>query len=187
MNESASLLALPRAAVGQRRLPSLIWLVPVVAAVVGLWLVAHTWLEQGPAITIRFANAEGIDVGKTKIRYKNVEIGDVKAIAISKDRKAVVVSVQLSKDARDLLARDSTFFVVRPRISAGTVSGLSTLLSGPYIAVEPGSANEMSKEFVGLEVPPVNFFSASIVCTVSFLMTSGSDSFDSSIPAAALM
>jgi paraquat-inducible protein B len=155
MDDSGVCLALPSVTVRRRRLPSLIWLVPLIAAFAGLWLVAHTWLEQGPAITIRFANAEGIEVGKTKIRYKNVEIGNVKAISISTDRKAVVVSAQLSKDVRDLLSRDSKFFVVRPRISGGTVSGLSTILSGPYIALEPGSAKQMSDGFVGLEVPPV--------------------------------
>jgi len=127
MDDSRVSPALPATTVERRRLPSLIWLVPVIAAVVGLWLVAHTWLEQGPAITIRFANAEGIEAAKTKIRYKNVEIGTVKTISIAGDRKAVVVSAQLSKDARDLLARDSKFFVVRPRISGGTVSGLSTI------------------------------------------------------------
>jgi paraquat-inducible protein B len=154
MTEPAASPALPRAAVGRRRLPSLIWLVPVVAALAGLWLVAHTWLEQGPTITIRFSSAEGIEVGKTKIRYKAVDIGSVKAIAISDDRKGVVVSAQLSKDLWDLLSQDSKFFVVRPRISGGTVSGLSTLLSGAYIALEPGSANRTSTSFIGLENPP---------------------------------
>jgi paraquat-inducible protein B len=153
MNEAAPPPVLLTPAIGRRRLPSLIWLVPVIAAAVGLWLVAHTWLEQGPTITIRFANAEGIEAGKTKIRYKEVEIGNVKAIAISPDRKSVVVTAQLSKDSHDLLVQDSKFFVVRPRISGGTVSGLSTLLSGAYIAIEPGSASEASNDFVGLEVP----------------------------------
>jgi paraquat-inducible protein B len=153
MNRPASAPALPAPAIGRRRLPSLIWLVPVVAAAVGLWLVVHTWLEQGPTIAIRFASAEGIEAGKTKVRYKEVEIGLVKAIAISTDRKSVVVTAQLRNDVRDLLARDSKFFVVRPRISGGSVSGLSTLLSGAYIAIEPGSAGELSKDFIGLEVP----------------------------------
>jgi paraquat-inducible protein B len=155
MNRPASAPALLGPAVGPRRLPSLIWLVPVIAAAVGLWLVVHTWLEQGPTITIRFASAEGIEASKTKIRYKEVEIGLVKAIAISPDRKSVVVTAQLSRDARDLRGRDSKFFVVRPRISAGTVSGLSTLLSGAYIALEPGTDKEISNEFIGLDVPPV--------------------------------
>jgi paraquat-inducible protein B len=140
--------------VGRRRFPSLIWLVPVVAALAGLWLIAHTWLEQGPTITIRFSTAEGIEVGKTKIRYKEVDIGSVKAISISDDRKGVVVSAQVGKDLWDLLAQDSKFFVVRPRISGGSVSGLSTLLSGAYIAIEPGSDNRTSTSFIGLEKPP---------------------------------
>jgi len=140
MTDPAAAPKLPTAAVGRRSLPSLIWLIPVVAAAVGLWLVAHTWLAQGPIITIRFSSADGIEVGKTKIRYKSVDIGDVKAIEISEDRKAVVVSAQVAKSAWDLLSRDSKFFVVRPRISGGTVSGLSTLLSGAYIAIEPGTS-----------------------------------------------
>jgi paraquat-inducible protein B len=152
MTDPAPLL--PAAVIERRRLPSVIWLVPFVAACVGLWLVAHTWFEQGPAITIRFSSAEGIEIGKTRIRYKAVDIGEVKAISISNDRKAVVVSAQLAKDARDLLMQDSKFFVVRPRISGGTVSGLSTLLSGPYIAIEPGSSKEASNSFIGLEQPP---------------------------------
>jgi len=155
MNEAAPTPVLLTPAIGRQRLPSVIWLVPMIAAAVGLWLVVHTWLEQGPTVTIRFASAEGIEAGKSKIRYKEVEIGNVKAIAISPDRKSVVVTAQLSKDARDLLTRDSKFFVVRPRISGGTVSGLSTLLSGAYIAIEPGSASGPSKDFIGLEVPPV--------------------------------
>jgi len=155
MNEAAPTPGLLTAVVGRQRLPSVIWLIPVIAAAVGLWLVVHTWLEQGPTITIRFASAEGIEAGKTKIRYKEVEIGNVGAIAISPDRKSVVVTAQLSNDARDLLTRDSKFFVVRPRISGGMVSGLSTLLSGAYIAIEPGSADEPSKDFAGLEVPLV--------------------------------
>jgi paraquat-inducible protein B len=146
---------LPSLTVQARRLPSLVWLIPMVAAVIGLWLVANTWLEQGPTISIRFATAEGIEPGKTKIRYKEVDIGDVKAIALSDDRKAAVITAQLIKSARDLLADDSKFFVVRPRISGGTVSGLGTLLSGAYIGLDPGSSKETSKTFVGLEKPPL--------------------------------
>jgi paraquat-inducible protein B len=154
MTDPSAAPELPTAAVARRRLPSLIWLIPVVAAGVGLWLVAHTWLEQGPSITIRFSSADGIEVGKTKIRYKAVDICDVKAIEISDDRKAAVVSAQVAKSAWDLLSRDSKFFVVRPRISGGTVSGLSTLLSGAYIAIDPGSSAELSVNFIGLENPP---------------------------------
>jgi len=133
----------------------MIWLVPLTAALIGLWLVAYNWYQQGPVITIRFATAEGIELAKTKIRYKEVDIGDVKAISLSDDRKSVLVSAQLVRSARDLLASDSRFFVVRPRISGGTVSGLGTLLSGAYIGIDPGTSTETSKVFIGLETPPI--------------------------------
>lgn len=155
MDEPSSLGGLPAPSVVRRRLPSLIWFVPAIAAAVGLWLVVHAWLQQGPEITIRFASAGGVEAGKTKIRYKEVDIGMVQAVAISDDRKGVRISAQLNKQVRDLLAADSKFFIVRPRIAGGTVSGLSTLFSGPYIAIEPGAAPETSESFVGLESPPV--------------------------------
>jgi paraquat-inducible protein B len=155
MPESAAPPELPSLAVHGRRFPSLVWAVPIVAALIGLWLVVNTWLEQGTTIAIRFVTAEGIEAGKTKIRYKEVDVGDVKAIALSDDRKSAVISAQVIKSARDLLVEDSKFFVVRPRISGGTVSGLGTLLSGVYIGIDPGSSKETSKTFVGLESPPV--------------------------------
>jgi len=139
----------------RRRVPSLIWLVPIVAAAIGIWMVVHAWLGQGPVITIRFRSAEGIDAGKTKIRYKEVEIGELKALTLSEDRKSIVATAQIGKNAQDLLRRDAKFFVIRPRISGGTVSGLSTLLSGAYIALEPGAAAETARSFTGLEKPPV--------------------------------
>lgn len=145
----------PELAVRARRLPSMIWLIPLVAALIGLWLVAYDWIEQGPMITIEFATAEGIELGKTRIRYKEVDIGEVKAIALTDDRKGVLVSAQLIKSARDLLASDSRFYVVRPRIAGGTVSGLNTLLSGAYIGIDPGTSKETSKTFVGLDQPPI--------------------------------
>jgi paraquat-inducible protein B len=152
---SAPAPAQPELAVRARRLPSMIWVVPIVAALIGLWLVAYDWIGQGPIITIEFATAEGIELGKTKIRYKEVDIGDVKSIVLTDDRKGVLVSAQLIKSARDLLASDSRFFVVRPRITGGTVSGLGTLLSGAYIGIDPGTSKETSKNFVGLDQPPI--------------------------------
>lgn len=154
MNEHA-VHDLPEPSVARRRLPSLIWVVPAIAASIGLWLVVHAWLQQGPQVKIRFASAGGVEAGKTTVRYKEVDIGTVQAVVISEDRKAVIVSAQLSKQARDLLTQDAKFFIVRPRIAGGAVSGLSTLLSGPYISVEPGASTEVVDSFVGLEAPPV--------------------------------
>src|ERR1700690_4103849 len=117
MDEPSSLGGLPAASWMPRRLPSLIWLVPAIAAAVGLWLVVHAWLQQGPEIKIRFASAEGVEAGTTKIRYKEVDIGMVQAVTISDDRKGAIILAQLSKQVRDLLAADSKFFIVRPRIA----------------------------------------------------------------------
>jgi paraquat-inducible protein B len=133
----------------------LVWIVPIVAALIGGWLVVHNILNEGPTLQLHFKDAEGIEPGKTKIRYKNVDIGEVKTVAVAKDRKQVVVTAQLVKDAQDYLVRDTRFWVVRPRIAAGSVSGLGTLLSGAYIGVDIGRSTESERDFVGLEIPPI--------------------------------
>ncbi len=143
------------AAVPPRRHLPLVWLVPALAALIGLWLVVHNLINEGPTVQLHFKDAEGIEPGKTKIRYKNVDIGEVKSVAVAKDRKQVVVTAQLVKAAEDYLVRDTRFWVVRPRIAAGSVSGLGTLLSGAYIGVDVGTATESVRDFVGLEVPPI--------------------------------
>src|SRR5450830_139527 len=139
----------------RKRLPSVVWMVPVIAALIGLWLVIHSITSQGPVMTITFKSAEGLEVGKTKLRYKDVDVGQVKAITLSTDRKNVLVTAQLIKSAADILASDTRFFVVRPRISGGSVSGLSTLLSGAYISVDVGVATDSTDQFTGLESPPL--------------------------------
>ncbi len=139
----------------RRRLPSFVWAVPIIAALIGIWLVVHSITSQGPVITISFKSAEGLEAGKTKLRYKDVDVGHVTAITLSSDRKRVLVSAQLIKSASDILATDTRFFVVKPRISGGSVSGLSTLLSGNYISVDVGVAEATTDEFVGLEEPPL--------------------------------
>jgi paraquat-inducible protein B len=138
----------------KRKLP-LVWIVPMVAAIIGIWLVVQNIVNEGPTVTIRFTNAEGIEPGKTKIKYKDVDIGEVSNVAVSKDRKQIILTAKLVKEARDYLLKDTRFWVVRPRISAGTVSGLNTLLSGAYIGVDIGKSDETVHDFVGLEVPPI--------------------------------
>jgi len=135
--------------------PSIVWLVPIVAAAIGAWLAVHALLERGPEITITFKSAEGIEAGKTKIKYKSVDVGQVAAVSISKDRSHVLVRAQMVKEADDLLRSDTQFWVVRPRIAGGSVSGLSTLLGGTYIGMDAGESSESQGDFKGLEVPPV--------------------------------
>jgi paraquat-inducible protein B len=135
--------------------PSLVWLIPLIAALIGGWLAVKAVMERGPTVSIRFATAEGLEPGKTKIRFKSVDIGVVKAISLGPDRKHVVVSASLSRDAESLLVADTRFWVVRPRVAASGVSGLGTLISGSYIGVDAGRSTQREREFVGLEVPPV--------------------------------
>ena len=148
---------LPEAVAAPKRrfTPQLIWIVPIVAVLVGGWLAAKAILERGPSITITFKTAEGLEAGKTKIKYKDVEIGVVKTIALKPDRKGVVVTAELSKESEAFLREDTRFFVVRPRVTAGGVSGLSTLLSGGYIGIDIGKSRETRREFVGLELAPM--------------------------------
>jgi paraquat-inducible protein B len=136
------------------RLP-LIWILPAVVVLAGAFVVIHEQLAEGTSIEIRFHNAEDLETNKTKIRYKDVEIGEVRDIHVSKDRKEVIVSAVIHRDASDYLVKDTRFWVVRPRISAAGITGLGTLVSGAYISVDVGQSTVESKRFVGLEVPPI--------------------------------
>ena len=107
-----------------RWLPSLVWLIPIVAAVVGISLLINTLASRGPEITVAFRTAEGLTPGKTAVRYKDVEIGLVKAVRLTSDRSHVVASIELTKDAENFAVTDTRFWVVRPRFAISGVSGL---------------------------------------------------------------
>jgi len=136
--------------------PQLIWLIPIVAVLIGGWLAVKTILDQGPTITISFETAEGIEAGKTKVKYKNIDIGEVKSVAFSKDLKNIVLKVEMHKGVAPHLVEDVRFWIVKPRISGGQVSGLGTLFSGSYIQMDLGESSTRREEFVGLEVEPPN-------------------------------
>lgn len=148
---------LPEAAVAPKSRWSLqlVWLVPIVAVVIGGWLAVRSIWERGPTITISFKNAEGIEAGKTKITFKDVQIGQVTTVRLSPDLGEVVVTAQMVKDFAPHLHEDTQFWLVRPRISGGNVSGLGTLVSGAYIAVNVGKSTQPQREFTALETPPV--------------------------------
>jgi paraquat-inducible protein B len=135
--------------------PQIIWIIPILAIVVGLNLGYQAIVSQGPTITIAFKSGDGLEAGKTVIQYKGVNIGLVKKVALAKDNQQVIATVQLNKEAADFTKDDTRFWIVRPRITAGGVSGLSTLLSGPFISAEIGKASSSRKDFVALEVPPI--------------------------------
>ena len=149
----ARIVARPRVSSSRYR-PSLIWIVPVVAALVSLSLLVQSWMSAGPQITIKFQNATGIEAGKTAIKYKDVVIGTVTAIALSPDNTHIVVTADLKKSAEQFAREGSRFWVVRPRIGASGVSGIDTMLSGAYIGADIGQSEVSTKNFVGLETPP---------------------------------
>jgi paraquat-inducible protein B len=146
---------LPAPAVRNRTwIPRLVWVVPIVAAVTGISLLVKNWENAGPQITISFLSGEGVQVGKTLVKYRDVTVGHVSAVGLSADHQTVLVSADLSKDAASLLKADTQFWIVRPRIGVGSVSGLGTLLSGNYIGMKTGAATLSERHFIGLENPP---------------------------------
>ena len=136
------------------RMPSLVWLIPLLAALIGLTLVVRMVLDQGPTVTVSFRSADGLEPGKTKVKYKDVDIGLVKTITLARDLSKVLVTIDMSKEAKRFTATDTRFWVVKPRIGASGVTGLNTLLSGSYIGVDAGKSEETTHEFTGLEKPP---------------------------------
>ena len=146
---------LPEPVVHKRRVGiSLIWLVPLVAAAVGVSLLVHGWLGQGPAITVTFQTAEGLEANKTQVKYKNVVIGKVTQIALTHDHSQVKVKIDLEKNAESFATKDTRFWVVRPRVGIGGVSGVDTLFSGAFIGADTGDSTDEQDEFKGLETPP---------------------------------
>lgn len=138
---------------------SWIWLIPLLAVLVGGGLLARDWMSVGPTIVIAFESAEGIEVGQTRVRYKDVAIGTVTDVKVDHARSKVLVKAQLNRDGADYITREgSRFWVVRPRFGLSGVSGLGTLLSGVHIAVDTTSETKASEkavyEFDGLETPP---------------------------------
>jgi paraquat-inducible protein B len=133
---------------------SLVWIVPIVAVLVGISLVVHSMMQEGPTITVTFKTGSGLTANKTQVKYRNVVIGVVSDVELSDDQKSVNATVKLAKQAESFTREDSQFWVVRPRIGAGGVSGIDTLLSGDYIGADIGQSNTRSKNFTGLENPP---------------------------------
>jgi len=133
---------------------SLVWIVPIVAAAIGAWLWWDAKQQQGPEIRIEFSTADGLEAGKTKLRFKSVEIGEVETVELKPDLSGVVATARMGPKTEPLLRAGSRWWVVRPRVGLGGISGLGTLLSGAFIEVDPGLNGAPTYSFVGLEEPP---------------------------------
>ncbi len=158
---------------------SIVWIIPIVALVLGAWLLYRHKSDEGPLIEVTFDDASGLEVGKTKVKFREVELGDVADIRLSPDVSSVIVSVRMSKDTLPYLNDSAKFWVVKPRVGAGAITGLSTLVSGAYIALDAQAGGSGERQFVGLDAPPPRSQSASGTKVVletdrTFSLTKGS-------------
>jgi paraquat-inducible protein B len=152
---------LPKARVRRRRLFRLVWVVPVVAAGIAAWLIFQHVRSIGPEIAITFSDGAGLRIGQTPLKYRGVAIGEVNRVELSSDRRHVVVRARLVRSAASIAREGSTFWIVRPQVGWGSVTGLSTVLSGPEIQVLPGKADaEAKREFKGQDSAPVGLETA---------------------------
>jgi paraquat-inducible protein B len=134
---------------------SLVWVVPILATLVGVWVGVAKIRSEGPTITIVFDTAEGLEAGKTKIHYNGVDVGTLTTIRLSDDHRQVVATVEMAPKTEDFLVDDTRFWVVRPRISGANVTGLGTLISGAYIGMEIGASKSHQRKFVALSTAPI--------------------------------
>src|SRR5215469_14483545 len=156
-DESRSAPSVPesRAVAKRHTRLSLVWVIPIVAAAVGVWVAVTRVLSEGPTITIVFRSAEGLEAGKTKIRYNGVDVGTITAIRLSEDHERVITTAEMAPKTDGFLVDDTQFWVVRARISGASITGLGTLISGDYIGMEIGSSKTSKRDFEALETPPV--------------------------------
>src|SRR3954469_18879562 len=134
---------------------SVVWIIPILAAVVAIGIAIQRVMSQGPTITVVFKAAQGLEAGKTFVKYKDVNIGQVTTVKLSPDHSKVEVSAKIDKSAAGLMVEDARFWVVEPRVTLSGISGLGTLLSGNYIGFEVGKSDKDQRKFVGTEVPPI--------------------------------
>ncbi len=134
--------------------PSVVWLIPILTLLIGGWLIFRTLADQGPEVTIEFRTAAGIEAGRTRIKYKSVDIGVVEQVRFAEDFGSITVRARFDPGMEHLLRRNTRFWVVRPEFSLRGASGLETLISGAYIQIDPGPGSPQ-RHFVGLEQQPL--------------------------------
>lgn len=154
-DDRAALDAPPEAVVRQRARPGIVWLIPLVAAFVGVYLAYWAWSERGPAVWLYFNSADGLVAGQTRLKYKEVDVGLVEAVELEDDLSRVRVTARVVNELTPYLTQETRFWVVRARVSAAEISGVDTLLSGAYIAVDPSREGVRTRVFEGLEKAPV--------------------------------
>ena len=156
MSDSGKPVPLPIAGVRHRRRIPLVWIIPLLTALIAAWLVWDTYSKRGPTIVISFETGAGLTAGQSQLKYKNVVMGTVKAITISPDFSHVLVTVETVREAEPFLNDKTIFWVVKPELFAGNITGLETLLSGSYIGMRPSTEQGAKRRrFIGEQDPPV--------------------------------
>jgi len=146
----------PRASTRRASRFSIIWLIPLVAVAIGAWLAWDTYSKKGPTITITFESAEGLQAGQSQLKFKDIVLGTVQSFALTPDNSHVTVTIATTRQAEPLLTDQAVFWVVKPRLFAGNLSGLDTLLSGAYVSMLPSQTpGKPQTSFTGLEDPPL--------------------------------
>jgi paraquat-inducible protein B len=139
----------------RRRSFSLVWLVPIVAVLIGLWVGWLSWSERGFYVDILFKNVSGLEEGKSKVRYRNLDVGTVAKLEFAEDSHFVKARIEMKKGTERFLSKDTRFWIVRARLGVDRISGLETILSGSYITMDlPTGQADDQRTFTGLENPP---------------------------------
>lgn len=144
---------LPKAVIKKARPAWLLWLIPLGAAALCVWFIYRDYVAAGPLITIFFQNCEGLEEGNTQVQYRGAQVGEVKTINLSHDGQRVKVTARLTGSAKSLARVGSLFWIVRPEVKVGGISGLRTIVSGEYVTVQPGTGAP-TNIFVAAEEPP---------------------------------
>ncbi|MGC1891515.1 MAG: MlaD family protein [Stellaceae bacterium] len=156
MSNIAEPRVIPHATTRRSRRISVIWIVPLVALAIGAWLAWDTLSKEGPTIKISFEGGEGLQPGQSQLKYKDIVFGTVKSLTLAPDKTHVIVTVATTHEAEPLLTEGTLFWVVKPRLFAGNISGVETLLSGSYVGMLPApKAGKSERDFVGREDPPL--------------------------------
>ena len=154
---------LPKSRVRRKRMFNLAWIIPLIAAAVAGYLIYERMRERGPEITISFDDGGGLRVGLTPLKYRGVVIGEVTAVALSEDQQRVLVRTRLHRSAEAIAREGAVFWIVRPQVGFGNITGLGTVLTGPEINVLPGKADAAQRtEFIGLDSAPVGLETAGL-------------------------
>jgi paraquat-inducible protein B len=146
--------SLPKALIRKSRLAGLLWLIPLGAAALCVWFIYRDFVATGPLITVYFQNTEGLEEGNTEVQYRGAQVGEVKTISLADDGQRVKVTARLAGSAKGLARVGSIFWIVRPEVKVGAISGLRTIVSGEYVTVQPGHGAPTNTFIAAEEAPP---------------------------------